>query len=105
VIGGFCIGECYCILHALGNKKEKLAVFNLADFRNSPNCQNKFYTKISSYTVYDNINVEKELGLQGSFLCQTITFSLYWYLWYSGSARIYVTVRQHHFIVIEAIDL
>jgi len=26
-------------------------VFNLADFCNSPNCQNKFYTKFSSYTV------------------------------------------------------
>jgi len=35
VIGGFYIGERYCILHALG-KKENLAVFNLADFRNSP---------------------------------------------------------------------
>jgi len=26
-------------------------VFNLADFRNLPNHQNKFYTKFSSYTV------------------------------------------------------
>ena len=26
-------------------------VFNLADFCNSPNCQNKFYTKFSSYMV------------------------------------------------------
>ena len=52
VIGGFYIGECYCILHALGNKKENLAVFNLADFHNSPNCQNKFYAKFSSYMEY-----------------------------------------------------
>jgi len=51
VIGGFYIGEHYCILHALGNKNENLAVFNLADFRNLPNCQNKFYTKYSSHTV------------------------------------------------------
>jgi len=52
VIGGFYIGERCCILHALGNKKENLAEFNLADFRNSPNRQNKFYAKFSSYTVY-----------------------------------------------------
>jgi len=51
VIGGFYIGECYCILHALGLKKN-LAEFNLVDFHNSPNRQNKFYTKFSSYTVY-----------------------------------------------------
>jgi len=38
-------------LHALGNKKENLAEFNLADFCNSPNHQNKFYAKFSSYTV------------------------------------------------------
>jgi len=50
VIGGFYIGKRYCILHALGNKKEK-AEFNLADFRNSPNCQNRFYAKFSSYMV------------------------------------------------------
>jgi len=31
--------------------KENLAEFNLADFRNSPNRQNKFYAKFSSYTV------------------------------------------------------
>jgi len=37
-------------LHALGNKRENLVVFNLADFRNLPNCLNKFYTKFSSYT-------------------------------------------------------
>jgi len=51
VIGGFYIGECYCILHALGNKKDNLAEFNLADFCNSPNRQNKFYAKFLSYTV------------------------------------------------------
>jgi len=51
VIGKFYIGECYCILHALGNKKEGLVVFNMADFHNSPNRQNKFYAKFSSYTV------------------------------------------------------
>jgi len=53
VIGKFYIGECYCILHALGKEKENLAVFNLADFHNSPNCQNKFYAKFSSYTVFE----------------------------------------------------
>jgi len=52
VIGGFYVGKCYCILHALGNKKENLVVFNLADFCNSPNCKNKFYAKFSSYTAY-----------------------------------------------------
>jgi len=31
--------------------KKNLSVFNLIDFHNSPNCQNKFYTKFSSYTV------------------------------------------------------
>jgi len=36
--------------------KKNLAVFNLADFHNSPNRQNKFYTKFSSHTV-DNYNV------------------------------------------------
>jgi len=36
----------------LSNKKENLAVFNLADFHNSPNRQNKFYAKFSSHTVY-----------------------------------------------------
>jgi len=48
VIGGFYISKCYCILCALSNI---LVVFNLVDFYNLPNCQNKFYTKISSYTV------------------------------------------------------
>jgi len=38
-------------LHSLGNKKENLAEFNLVDFRNSPNRQNKFYVKFSSYTL------------------------------------------------------
>jgi len=50
--GGFYIGEWYCILHALDNKKENLAVFNLADFHNSPNRQNKFYAKFSFYSPY-----------------------------------------------------
>jgi len=40
-------------LHALGNKIENLVAFNLADFCNSPNCQNKFYTKFSSYMVVE----------------------------------------------------
>jgi len=30
----FYIGECCCILHALGNKMEKLVVLNLAHFVN-----------------------------------------------------------------------
>jgi len=51
VIGGFYIGECYCILYSLGNKKDNLVEFNLADFRNLPNHQNIFYAKFSSYTV------------------------------------------------------
>jgi len=51
VIGRFYIGDSYYILHAWGNKIENLAVFNLADFRNLPNHQNKFYAKFSSYTV------------------------------------------------------
>jgi len=42
----------YCILHSLYNKKDNLAEFNLADFHNSSNHQNKFYTKFSSYTVF-----------------------------------------------------
>ena len=41
----------FSILHVLGNK-ENLAVFNLVDFCNSPNRQNKFYTKFKSYTVF-----------------------------------------------------
>jgi len=53
VIGGFYIGERRCILHALGNKKENLVEFNLADFCNSPNRQNKFYAKFSSYMVFN----------------------------------------------------
>jgi len=32
--------------------KESLAVFNLVDFSNLPNHQNKFYAKFSSYMVY-----------------------------------------------------
>jgi len=51
VIGGFYIGEYYCILHALGNKIENLAVFNLMEFCNLPNRQNKLYNKFSSYMV------------------------------------------------------
>ena len=51
--GRFYTGECYCILHALGNEKENLAVFNLTDFHNLPNRQNIFYAKFSSCTVYD----------------------------------------------------
>jgi len=38
-------------LHALGNKIENLVAFNLVDFCNLPNCQNKFYAKFLSYTV------------------------------------------------------
>jgi len=53
VIGRFYIGKHYCSSQALGNKKENLAVFNLADFHDSPNRQNKFYTKFSSYMVYN----------------------------------------------------
>jgi len=58
VIGRLYIGECYCTLRALGNKKDNLAEFNLADFRNSPNHQNKFYAKFSSYTVLEEIQEE-----------------------------------------------
>jgi len=57
VIGGFYIGKCCCILHALSNKKEDLAVFNLVDFCNLPNRQNKFYANFSSYTVVEMIKV------------------------------------------------
>jgi len=46
-------------LHALGNKKENLTEFNLADFHNSPNHQNKFYTKFLSYTVHMHRQVVK----------------------------------------------
>jgi len=55
VIGGFYIGECYCILHELGNEKENLAVFDLADFHNSSNHQSKFYAKFSSCMVCGQI--------------------------------------------------
>jgi len=58
VIGGFYVGECYCILHALGNKKENLAVFNLVDFHNSPNCQNKFSAKFLSYMVLEIVHLK-----------------------------------------------
>jgi len=51
MIGRFYIGERYCILHALGNTKENLAVNNLADFCILPNHQNKFNAKFSSYTI------------------------------------------------------
>jgi len=51
VIGGFYIGERYCILHALSNKKDNLVEFNLADFHNLPSRKNKFYAKFSSYMV------------------------------------------------------
>jgi len=57
MIGGFYIGERCCILHALGNKKENIAEFNLADFRNSPNRQNKFYAKFLSYTVVASYHI------------------------------------------------
>jgi len=57
VIGGFYIGKCYCsstiTLYALDN----LAVFNLADFHNSPNHQNKFYAKFSSCTVFTGLEI------------------------------------------------
>jgi len=52
VIGEFYIGKHYCSSHALGNKKENLVVFNLVDFCDSPNYQNKFYAKFSSYMVH-----------------------------------------------------
>jgi len=55
VIGKFYIAERYCILHALSNKNKNLVAFNLADFCNFPNCQNKLYTKFSSYTVYSSV--------------------------------------------------
>jgi len=65
VIGGFYIGEYYCILHALGNKKS-LAVFNLVDSHNSPNSQNKFYAKFSSYMAYCYFVKSGELKNQGN---------------------------------------
>jgi len=46
----------YCILHALG--KKILAVINLADFCNSPNHQNKFYAKFSSYMVCAEVSMQ-----------------------------------------------
>jgi len=49
-------------LHSLGSKKENLAEFNLADFRNSPNRQNKFYAKFSSYTVYQETLTSLKFG-------------------------------------------
>jgi len=60
MIGGFYIGESYCtstmtlyFIHALGNKKWILilVVFNLADFYNSSNHQNKFYAKFSVCSI------------------------------------------------------
>jgi len=59
VFGGFYIGKRYCILHSLGNKKDNLAEFNLADFWNSPNRQNKFYANFSSYTVLFSVLLQE----------------------------------------------
>jgi len=64
VIGGFYIGKRYCILHALSNKKENLAIFNLADFRNLSNHQNKFNAKFSSYTVVVTLMVGLRLSVK-----------------------------------------
>ena len=56
MIGRFYIDKHYYMHWAI--KKEDLVVFNLADFRNLPNRQNKFYTKFSSYPVpYKQKNV------------------------------------------------
>jgi len=42
--------------------KKNLAEFNLADFRNLPNYQNKFYAKFLSYTVSQkNLHIRKKL--------------------------------------------
>jgi len=49
----FILVNAIVYLHSLDNKKENLEEFNLADFRNSPNHQNKFYAKFLSYTVCD----------------------------------------------------
>jgi len=64
VIGGLYIGEHCCILHALGNKKENLAEFNLVDFHNSPNRQNKLYAKFSSCTVLYKVNIWWQFNLR-----------------------------------------
>jgi len=50
-------------LHSLGNKKENLMEFNLVDFCNSPNRQNKFYAKFSSYMVFIFIAVYPRVGM------------------------------------------
>jgi len=74
VISGFYIGKYYCILHALGNRKENLVVFhNLVDLCNSPNHQHKFYEFsfymvvkiIHSYVAYIHIcNIVTHLHLK-----------------------------------------
>jgi len=47
------------VFHMQWEIKKNLVVFNLVDFCNSPNCQNKFCTKFSSYTVcYVNLKEE-----------------------------------------------
>jgi len=68
MIGGFYIGERYCTLHALGNKIENLAVFNLVDFCNSPNHQNKFYAKFSFYIYFNDCFIRVYL------LCNSYTY-------------------------------
>jgi len=63
------------ILHALGNKK--LAVFNLADFHNLPNHQNKFYAKFSSYTVcYETIH-----NFYKAFISHLVHKTKYWIIY------------------------
>jgi len=80
VIGGFYIGKRCCILHALGNNKENLVEFNLADFRNSPNRQNKFYAKFSSYTVSNEIfNFSLRLmKIQHNYSCSNALLVSFW---------------------------
>jgi len=75
VIGGFYISKGYCILHSLGDKKENLAEFNLADFHNSSNRQNKFYAKFSSYMVNTKPEPILLVNLFYSKFLKTFTYS------------------------------
>jgi len=63
-LADFILANAIVFLRALGNKKENLVVFNLADFCNSPNRQNKFYAKFSSYTVPNSIkhNLQSQIS-------------------------------------------
>jgi len=76
VIGGFFIGERYCILHALNHKKEFGSII-LTDFHNSPNHQNNFYTKFSSYMVYIFVGMDFLILMEIYPLCYLVSSYLY----------------------------